>query len=272
MRAQWKYLSPEVHDSLINQLSNISVMSGQSLSMTVIGLSKLGVTWDSLSPKCRLTLQRGFPSPIQSSEQIVANVVHSFGIMGVNYAEDLDDETKSKIANSFISVASTFTGQGLSNTMYGWAKMGYQFEQWPENVHIAWESAFFSLSSPCSISRMRDQSVSNSIWSLGQCGAAWISQSSSFPTAGRYMLTSTSCSMICRAIESNIVQMTEQGFSNTLMGLAKVCRDTPLDVHPHPESSPHPKIYALYPIFSNMLSFYAGICYPLCWDMLSFIL
>ena len=232
MRAHWKNLSPEIHDSLLGQLSSIGAMSGQSLSMTVIGLSKLGATWDSLTPKCRLTLQRGFPSPIQSSEQIVANVIHSFGIMGVKYAENLDDETKGKIANSFITVASTFTGQGLSNTMYGWAKMGYRFEQWPHNLHFEWESAFFSSRSPCSISRMKDQSVSNSIWSLGQCGAAWASQSISFPTAGRYMLTSNFCSIICRSIESNFEQMTEQGLSNTLMGLAKVYRDTPLNVYP----------------------------------------
>lgn len=206
----------------MEQLSNISVMSGQSLSMTLIGLNKLGVTWASLPSRCRLTLQRGFPSPILSSEQIVANVVHSLGTMGVDYARDLDDEMKDKIANSFIASASTYTDQGLSNTMYGWAKMGYGFVQWPNDLLLAWESAFFSSHSPCSISRMRDQGVSNCVWSLGQCGAAWAAGSPSFSITDRHMFAPHLCSVISRAIERNIERMTEQGLSNTLMGLAKV--------------------------------------------------
>jgi hypothetical protein len=235
MGATWKYLPSEVCDTLLRRLEQVSPVGSHSLSMAFTGLSKLGTTWEVLPVSSRQTLQESFPFPDQASEQIVANIVHSLGTMGVKYEGDLDDETKERLMRAFVAVSQTFTAQGLSNTLHGFAKMECEFQTFPLELITAFESAFFS-DKASSINKMKDQSISNSVWSLGQCGAEWSlsvqdkavrggEHSANSLITSRYVLKAENCVQISRAIERNVDQMTEQGLSNTLLGLAKVLSD-----------------------------------------------
>lgn len=228
MGASWKYLDLDTKDVILFRMVTVSPMGPHSASMAFTGLSKMGATWDSLPADAKNSLQDSFPTPSQASEQVVSNIIHSYGSMGALYARDLSSETKDRLTASFVSVAPAFTVQGLSNTLHGLSKMGYRIENWPDALLRSFESALFG-NKPSSIKHMKDQGVSNTVWSLGQCGAIWtatktetddLDDARGVTTRGRF--SSEMCLQLSRAIASNAPQMTEQGLSNTLLGLAKV--------------------------------------------------
>lgn len=228
MGASWKYLDLDAKDVLLCRMVTVSPMGPHSTSMAFTGLSKMGATWDSLPADAKNSLQDSFPMPSQASEQVVSNIIHSYGSMGALYARDLSPETKDRLTASFVSVAPAFTVQGLSNTLHGLSKMGFRMESWPDVLLRSFESALFG-NRPSSIRHMKDQGVSNTVWSLGQCGALWtvtktktddLNDARGVTTKGR--LSSEMCLQLSRSIASNAPQMTEQGVSNALLGLAKV--------------------------------------------------
>ena len=233
MSVVWKYMAPETRAALSARLVAVSPMCPHSTSITFTGLNKMGATWASLPVAVRAALESSCPLPSQATEQIVANILHSLGSMGVSYSEDLLDDTKHRLESSFTAVASSFTSQGLSNAVYGFAKMGHQCGDWSEQLLGSFEEALFR-DRPSSVGRMGDQSVSNIVWSLGQCGAVWpdADRDIDISTIGvgmglggfgvKYRVSSESSAMISMSIKNKAHLMSEQGLSNTLMGLAKV--------------------------------------------------
>lgn len=228
MGVSWKYLDSDSKDALLGRMVTVSPLGPHSASMAFTGLSKMGASWDSLPADARSSLQDSFPMPSQASEQVVANMIHSYGSMGALYARDLTAETKDRLTASFVTVAPAFTVQGLSNTLHGLSKMGFRMEEWPDALLRSFESALFG-SRASSIRHMKDQGVSNTVWSLGHCGALWTAAKTDAKDdarkgATRCRLSSEMCLQLSRSIASNAPQMTEQGLSNTLLGLAKVSR------------------------------------------------
>ena len=237
MGVAWKYMAPETRGALSVRLVMVSPMCPHSTSITFTGLNKMGAIWDTLPAPVRAALESSCPLSSQASEQIVANILHSLGSMGASYSEDLLDETKHRLESSFAAVASSFTSQGLSNAVYGFARMGHRCESWSEHLLHSFEGALFR-DRPSSIRHMGDQSVSNIVWSLGQCGAVWPnadidtdSDTDSDPDAStdraggidaKYRISFESSAMIALSIKNKAHLMSEQGLSNTLMGLAKV--------------------------------------------------
>jgi hypothetical protein len=228
MGVNWKYLDLDSKNALLGRMVAVSPLGPHSASMAFTGLSKMGASWGSLPADARKSLEDSFPMPSQASEQVVANMIHSYGSMGALYARDLSAETKDRLTASFVSVAPAFTVQGLSNTLHGLSKMGYRMENWPDALLRSFESALFG-NKPSSIRHMKDQGVSNTVWSLGQCGAQWTAANTKTDApdeaqrgAIRCRLSNEMCLQLSRSIASNAPQMTEQGLSNTLLGLAKV--------------------------------------------------
>ena len=226
MEANWKYLTAEARDALVAQLLAISPLGPHSASMAFTGLSKMRATWTSLPPAARKALEDSLPAQGQATEQVVANIVHSMGCMGAIYSTDLSRDSQDRLQAAFISIAPSFTDQGLSNTLYGLARMGFRFEDWPERLQQSLEAALFG-GRPSSVLHMKDQSVSNSIWSLGHGGALWShdgdkDSSHRNTEAKRYRLGAKNCLQVSKAVARNATSMNEQGLSNTLFGLAKV--------------------------------------------------
>ena len=136
MGVSWKYLDSDSKDALLGRMVTVSPLGPHSASMAFTGLSKMGASWDSLPADARSSLQDSFPMPSQASEQVVANMIHSYGSMGALYARDLTAETKDRLTASFVTVAPAFTVQGLSNTLHGLSKMGFRMEEWPDALAV----------------------------------------------------------------------------------------------------------------------------------------
>ena len=226
MEANWKYLSAEARDALVAQLLSISPLGPHSASMAFTGLSKMRVAWISLPLVARKALEESLPAKGQATEQVVANIIHSLGCMGTIHSTDLSRNSQDRLEAAFIAIAPTFTDQGLSNTLYGLARMDYRFEDWPKELQQSMEAALFG-GRPSSVLHMKDQSISNSIWSLGHGGALWSEvgdDGSSYRNTGakKYSLGARNCLQLSKAVTRYAPAMTEQGLSNTFFGFAKV--------------------------------------------------
>lgn len=254
MEASWKYLGAEtmVREALVAQLVAMSPLGPHSASMAFTGFSKMKATWTSLPLVARKALEECLPAQVQgrgqgqvqgqgqATEQVVANMIHSLGCMGALHSTDLSCDSQDRLEAAFIAIAPSFTDQGLSNTLYGFARMGYRFEDWPDRLQVSLEAALFG-DSPSSVLHMKDQSISNSIWSLGHGGALWSVEKEDEEegdihvhssdrngnrnrntVARKYRLSAKNCQHLSKSVARNAPAMTEQGLSNTLFGLAKV--------------------------------------------------
>ena len=174
MEASWKYLAAEtmVREALIAQLVAMSPLGLHSASMAFTGFSKMKATWTSLPLAARNALEESLPAQVQgrgqvqgqgrATEQVVANMIHSLGCMGALHSTDLSRDSQDRLEAAFIAIAPSFTDQGLSNTLYGFARMGFRFEDWPDRLQVSLEAALFG-DRPSSVLHMKDQSISNSI-------------------------------------------------------------------------------------------------------------
>ena len=246
MEASWKYLAAEtrVREALVSQLVAMSPLGPHSASMAFTGFSKMKATWTSLPLAARKALEDSLPAQVQgqghgqATEQVVANMIHSMGCMGALHSTDLSRDSQDRLEAAFIAIAPSFTDQGLSNTLYGLARMGFRFEDWPARLRVSLEAALFG-DRPSSVLHMKDQSISNSIWSLGHGGALWSEEDEDKEEgdvhvhsshrnrdrntgARKYRLSAKNCLLLSKSVARNAPAMTEQGLSNTLFGLAKV--------------------------------------------------
>ena len=131
----------------------------------------------------------------------------------------------------------------------GLSKLGFEYRELPDAVTCAVERAACA-GGPAGLLSVatRDAAVceegtalSTFIHSLGSMNALWFSadrdinggrEEVDVADRRRRMLSHQLCIEICRAMEAHTPSMNEQGISNSLFGLAKVCTaDAPAVLH-----------------------------------------
>jgi len=244
-KARWVYLPLSMRRRLSKQMSMVSPLGPQALSSSIIGLSKMNATWDDLDSFMRESLVENIPTALSSapSEQTVGTLLWGLGTMDLD-ARELPQVAQSALSNSVVAVAQSFTSQGLSNSLYGIAKLRI-----PVSSDL-WSSMQTALlgklcSNSMQSSSLLSQAISNILWSLGQMGVEWPC-GRDYKTKGRKMqedeealllldpttqismatrnlkLDSELAGPLCTCIELAANQWTEQGLANSLSGLAKV--------------------------------------------------
>ena len=285
--AQWKHLPTNLKLALCERLVSLHPIGLQALSSSIMGLSRLQVSWDDLSPNFREALQESFPDDMKGeiSEQTVANIIWGLGGLRVRWGlvseksmktlqplvpkgnSDVDqfsfqDSTislpipvTSKLLKMISKVSSRLTDQGLSNILWGLAKMNID---WAKDVPIDIRTQLFEvihnkirlgIHSTGNNDRERvvstgvrrranfeAQSVANLVWSLGQFQVVWNGQRQSaivtnmdnkggtYSQAGDATLALTEDFRLAlsAAVQSTLSSATEQGLVNILSGLAKM--------------------------------------------------
>ena len=141
----------------------------QQLSNLVYGLAKMGATWTASTHSSNRNHNQDRDS---DGEQTVVG-------------DQLPEELRVRLVVAVEALAPKFTDLGLTNTIYGLAKMGCELNEpsLPGSVLAALATALFgpvrgSGSGPgvkqsSRLSRMSDQSVSLLVWSFGQGGMKW---------------------------------------------------------------------------------------------------
>ena len=137
----------------------------------------------------------------------------------------------------------------MDGSSAGLSKLGFEYHELPDAVTCAVERAACAAGGPAGLLSVatRDAAVceegtalSTFVHSLGSMNALWFSadrddrddrdrdinggrEEVDVADRRRRMLSHQLCIEICRAMEAHTPSMNEQGSSNTLFGLAKVC-------------------------------------------------
>jgi hypothetical protein len=215
--AQWGSIPLRLRSALTEQLHQNPRLGPQAYSNCASGLARLGATFDTLPPRMREVLVRGLrhalslPSPppasaymvpTSASEQTLSTVVWALGSLGVDYRLHLDSRGRAALDALLLARVPELTLQGVSNTVYGLARMRWSLRYASSDLRLALERRLQWWAKTAGVDaavaeggRARDeapqgqgsathtQASSNIMWGLGQFRVRWPSSLSSFPPA-----------------------------------------------------------------------------------------
>ena len=222
MGLQWPRLSKKLRSGVLTRMVELRDLPALSLSASMVGFAAMDVEWRLLAIGAREVLMRSLLWPSDRSagarrggtmsEQTVSNVIHSLGAMGA-VAEDFPP---SQLARLFELIGSIdpFSTHGLSNVIYGLAKMRITWQQLPSRTVSNLERNLLSSSFQSS-----QQALSNVLWGLGQMEVAWTSPEREAEAAKIALEVK---GKLYELLSQQAVSMADQGLSNSLLGLAKV--------------------------------------------------
>lgn len=213
LNMHWDDFPNEMKDDIIKGLGSVcSTLNAREIGNVFHSLQKIEIPWNSFPEK----LQKGLLATFVShSEGLVsqqgAMSIYALGLFGLE-PKAFSNEVQKTIFTVAVSVLQeTDTNihpsitQQTSNVIYGLAKIGLVI---PKNVR---DRIVESLR--CILGYMKEQEVSNTIYSLGILGFEW----DSLPVDLRQLIEST--------IEIRIPKMTTQGVSTTLYGMSLMKAD-----------------------------------------------
>ena len=221
MKAKWSLLSESFRRSMLVRIVDVSPMGSHALTIAVTGLAKMGATWSDVdldSATRTAMLDAAIQLCQGATEQQLSNLVYGLAKMGATWTvstqpsqpathnhdndngndrtaigEQLPEELRVQIMMAVETLAPKFTDLGLTNTIYGLAKMGCELKEpsLPRSALAALSVAVFGpmrgsgsgsssgsgsgqgLRQSSRLSRMSDQSVSLLVWSFGVGGVKW---------------------------------------------------------------------------------------------------
>ena len=198
MKAKWSLLSDHFRRSMLARIVEASPLGSHALTIAVTGLAKMGTRWSDmdLDPATRTAmLEAAVQLCHGATEQQLSNLVHGLAKMGATWMtassyQDSDDrdqlpkELRMRLIVTVEALAPKFTDLGLTNTVYGLAKMGCELKDpsLPGSALTALSTALFGpvkgsgAKQSSRLSRMSDQSVSLLVWSFGQGGVKWTNE------------------------------------------------------------------------------------------------
>ncbi len=216
---KWNNLPHSFCDKIYGKLASIATISidSHSLSSCIIGMSKMDISWSRIPVFVKVALDHAI-SRINNgkvTEQSVGNILWGLGSMGANKA-NMSPGAIASIYDMICIVSKSYKSQGISNTLYGLAKMNWRWTDLPSKVTDAIEN---HLRSKYGLQNMPDYSIANIVWSFGQLNALWSVNHK--PRINGYLSTDI-CIKLANAVQFKCSYMNEQGLSNTLLGLAKM--------------------------------------------------
>lgn len=216
---KWNNLPHSFCDKIYDKLVSIATISidSHSLSSCIIGMSKMDISWSRIPVVVKVALDHAISrlNNGKVTEQSVGNILWGLGSMGANKA-NMSPGAIASIYDMICIVSKSYKSQGISNTLYGLAKMNWRWIDLPSKVIDAIES---HLRSKYGLQNMPDYSVANIVWSLGQLNALW---SVDHKSRINGHLSADICIKVTNAVQCKCSFMNEQGLSNTLLGLAKM--------------------------------------------------
>ena len=224
MKAKWSLLSESFRKSMLARIVEVSPLGSHALTIAVTGLAKMDTRWSDidLDPTTRTVLLEAAVQLCQgATEQQLSNLVYGLAKMGATWTtstyspnhnqnrdgesrdnkqtvigDQLPEELRMQFVVAVEALAPKFTDLGLTNTIYGLAKMGCELNE-PSLSSSALTALSAALFGPVKgsgsgqgvkhssrLSRMSDQSVSLLVWSFGQGGVRWINGQSDAAETG----------------------------------------------------------------------------------------
>jgi len=221
--AQWGSIPLRLRSALTEQLHQNPRLGPQAYSNCASGLARLGATFDTLPPRMREVLVRGLrhalslpssPHPSASSsssvtaaaaasEQTLSTVVWALGSLDMDYRLHLDSRGRAALDALLLARVPELTLQGVSNTVYGLARMHWSLRYASPELRLALErrlqwwakTAGVDVAVTAEGGRTRNeapegqgsvthtQAASNIMWGLGQFRVRWPSPLAPLPSA-----------------------------------------------------------------------------------------
>ena len=139
----WSNLPPSQQTSIYSRLLELSPYPPFVLSALFLGFKGLRMKWREIPEYLKFELQDSFPRPEAVTEHSLSNIIYSLGAMKASWKDDyntnadlgtestlngLTFQGKSVLLQCIEKTAPRFTQQGLSNSIWGLAKMSVDWK------------------------------------------------------------------------------------------------------------------------------------------------
>ena len=196
------------------RVHQLSPLGPSTFASTVFSLNTIGVKYRDLPNTAIVDFEQSFGIYVSPSELSVSTLIYGLGCMGFQLSKS-SASVQHRLFSALHSILPQVTAQGLSNILYGLAKMadedfsvGDKNETWALLLDA---TRYMMLKDVTSL-----QATSNVVWSLGQL-------CSRHPSLADIAARNNSIlDSFYYAIDRYADKMNEQALSNTLSGLAKV--------------------------------------------------
>lgn len=203
------------HLENVNKIKKSQMGTAIPASQTLTGIAKTGIHWHKLSSSIKSIIWEQAERVVQSNnDRGTANAIWALGSIGSPYCEQ-PKPVREALFHGSSRVANTCSAWAFSNMLWGFAKMEYQWTDFPPTLKEVIKSNIGRLEP-----EMNAVDISVLTWSLGSLGVPLDSRDERSEGLGREGVDGRILGPLFDAISRNLPDMKSQEISSLIWGLS----------------------------------------------------